>query len=105
MVYCHKCGHKNPEDAKTCAQCGALLYPPPPEEYRAYRRYEEECFGIPRGSTVVTLFFGFIVVLMGLSILLAEIYQISIPWWPIVIIMFGLLIIMGALFRLSRKYH
>lgn len=105
MVYCSKCGHKNLDDAKNCAQCGAPLYPPPPDEYRAYRRHEEECFGIPRGSNVVTLFFGFIVLLMGLSMLLAEVYKISIPWWPVVIITFGLLIVVGALYQLSRRYR
>jgi len=26
MVYCTKCGTKNPDDAKTCSQCGAPLY-------------------------------------------------------------------------------
>jgi len=26
MVYCVKCGAKNPDDAKVCSQCGASLY-------------------------------------------------------------------------------
>lgn len=63
---------------------------------------EDECFGIPRGGTVVGIFFGFIIALAGLSLLAKEVYQIDIPWWPIVIILIGALIITGAIYR--RRY-
>jgi hypothetical protein len=67
-------------------------------------RVEEECFGIPRGSAVVGLAIGLIIVLAGLSLLFQELYGVSIPWWPFVIILFGILIIIGAAYGLSRKY-
>lgn len=106
MVYCPKCGAKNPEDAEVCSQCEAQLYPT-----RGYRRRhggecfgpEEECFGIPRGGTIVTLIIGLIIVLVGLSNLLSDIYHITIPWWPLIIIVFGALVIIGAIYRLGRK--
>jgi len=119
MVYCVKCGAKNPDDAKTCFQCGAPLYslsesgqlkPVERECFGAHRgvepreRVEEECFGIPKGSAVVGLAIGLIIVLAGLSLLFQELYGVSIPWWPFVIILFGILIIIGAAYGLSRKY-
>lgn len=48
------------------------------------------------------IFFGFIIALAGLSLLAKEVYQIDIPWWPIVIILIGALIITGAIYR--RRY-
>jgi len=106
MVYCIKCGVKNPDDAKVCSQCGTQLHPT-----REYRRKhegecfepEEECFGIPRGGTIVTLFIGFIIVLVGVSYLLSEVYHIAIPWWPFIIIVFGALVIIGAIYKLGRR--
>lgn len=63
---------------------------------------EEECFGIPRGGAVAGLAIGIIIILAGLSFLFQEIYGISIPWWPFVVILFGILIIIGALYGLRR---
>jgi uncharacterized membrane protein YvbJ len=103
MVYCAKCGAKNDDNAKVCSQCGALLYVTTgrPEHYR---RMEDECFGIPRGGTVVGIFIGLIILLAGISLLFQELYKINIPWWPFIVILFGLLIIIGALTRRRRWY-
>jgi hypothetical protein len=117
MVYCVKCGAKNPDDAKTCSQCGAPLYSleavenPRRVEKECFgtrmgveprERVEEECFGIPRGGAVMGLAIGLIIILAGLSFLFQELYGIRIPWWPFVIILFGILIIIGALYGLRR---
>lgn len=114
MVYCVKCGTKNPDDAKTCSQCGAPLYSLTEGELRRHgkecfgaephERVEEECFGIPIGSTVIGLVFGIIIIIVGFSFLLRELYGISVPWWPLVIIIFGILIVVGAIYSLSRKH-
>ena len=67
MVYCTKCGTKNEDDARVCIKCGASLetgaFP-----FRRFerKRVEEECFGIPKGSTVVGLAIGIIIVFAGL---------------------------------------
>lgn len=107
MVYCVKCGVKNPDDAKVCSQCGTQLYQTT-HEYRRKREGEcfgpeEECFGIPRGGAIVTVFIGLIIVLAGLSSLLSDLYRINIPWWPFIVIIFGALVIVGAIYRLSRR--
>jgi uncharacterized membrane protein YvbJ len=106
MVYCTKCGTKNPDDATTCSNCGAALNPTREERRRHYRRYEQECFGIPYGATIVWMAFGLIVLLAGLIIILQEekIIPQSVSLWPFVFIILGILIIVGALFRIGRRH-
>ncbi|MCS7096633.1 MAG: zinc ribbon domain-containing protein [Candidatus Bathyarchaeota archaeon] len=108
LVYCVKCGAKNPDDAKTCSQCGAPLYT---LEYKHGKHKDEcfgdeetECFGIPRGGAVLGLAVGIIIIIAGLSMLLKELFGISMPWWPFVIIIFGVIITIGAVYGLARKH-
>jgi uncharacterized membrane protein YvbJ len=119
MVYCTKCGAKNPDDAKTCIQCGASLYAVGETERRRvedecggsrrsgepYRRMEYECFGIPRGGAVVGIAIGVIILLAGVIYLLQQENVISsnVSVWPFAIIIFGILLIIGALYALSRR--
>ena len=109
MVYCTKCGTQNPDDADVCTQCGASLYPGArPTRRRERRKREEECFGIPRGVTVVGLAIGAIILLWGAIMLLQQpgiglIDQDMSPW-PFAVIIFGVLILIGALYGLSRRY-
>lgn len=67
---------------------------------------ETECFGIPRGGTVVGLAFGFLIVLWGLIIMLQQTGVISskVDVWPFAIILFGVLIIVGAIYGMRRRY-
>jgi uncharacterized membrane protein YvbJ len=106
MVYCTKCGAKNPDDAKVCAQCGVSLYPVREERERHYRRYERECFGIPRGGTIVGLAIGIIIVVAGLLWFLqqAKLIASEVSVWPFAAIIFGILIVIGALYGMRRRY-
>ena len=106
MVYCTKCGAKNPDDTKVCSQCGASLYPIREERERYYRRYEHECFGIPRGGAIVGLAIGIIIVIAGLLWFLRQegLIPQSVDVWPFAAIIFGVLIIIGALFGMRRRY-
>ncbi len=104
MVYCTKCGANNADDAQVCAECGAPLYPVR-KQRETYRRHEEECFGLPRGGAVVTLVIGVIILFAGVAFLLSEVYQISIPWWPFILIIFGILIVLGAIRGLGRRQY
>jgi len=105
MVYCTKCGVKNADDAKVCSQCGASLYPVREERERYYRRYEEECFGIPKGGAIVGLAIGLIIVLAGLIWLLqqAELIPRNVDVWPFAAIIFGILILIGAFYGMRRR--
>lgn len=100
MVYCIKCGYNNTDVAKFCAQCGASLYSTPPQEIKEYRRHEDECFGIPIFGQVMALIFGIILILMGANLLLPAPYHIK--WGPLFLILFGFLILLGAIYWRRR---
>lgn len=104
MVYCVRCGTNNPDDAQVCTKCGAQLYAS--GESRHYRRMEDECFGIPRGGTIVGLAIGMIIVLAGLLLFLqqAGIVKEAVNVWPFAVIIFGILIVVGALYGMRRRY-
>jgi len=105
MVVCPKCGTKNEEDAKYCAQCGANLETGAYPSRRYERRREEECFGIPRGGTIVGLAIGIIIVLWGFIWLLQQVNVLpkTLEIGPFAAIIFGILILVGALYGLSRR--
>jgi len=101
LVYCSKCGFKNADDAATCAECGASLQISRYER-RGARRVEDECFGLPHGGAIVGLIIGLIIIVWGLTQvpgLLPENFEL---WW-LIIIVFGLLIIAGSLYRFIRR--
>jgi uncharacterized membrane protein YvbJ len=113
MVYCAKCGTKNEDDATFCKSCGASLTGSRPE-YDRHRdqRCEEECAGGKSGRGWA-MFWGVIIILIGLAILfevvlkdMAKSYPTQLSWvtsvqwnWifafviAIFIIIFGLRII------------
>jgi uncharacterized membrane protein YvbJ len=106
MVYCTKCGTNNADDAMTCVNCGAPLYGSRAEG-RPYwrRRYSEsEYYGFHRrNGALVTLIIGVVIVLIGFSYLLSVIYNISIPWFEIVLILIGSWLIIRAIMRMNRR--
>lgn len=101
MVYCVKCGAQNPDDAQVCTKCGASLYST--GERRPYRQIEDECFGFPKSSGIVSLVIGLVIIIVGLGLMIEQIYNISI-WWPMILVFFGLLIIIGAIYRSRVRY-
>jgi hypothetical protein len=64
---------------------------------------ENECFGLPNGGMIVGVVIGVIIILVGLGLFLQATYGISIDFWPIIIIVFGLLILLGAIYG-RRRY-
>ena len=119
MVYCSKCGTKSKETAENCDQCGAKLnlskeknwekrFEQGAEEFgrRAEawgesfgKRAEDECFGLPHGGTIIGLIFGIIIIIAGLLWITGITFNI----WPFFILVFGILIIAGAIYSLTRK--
>jgi hypothetical protein len=67
---------------------------------------EDECFGIPRGGTFVGLAIGVIVLLWGLIWFLQQTGYIeqSVSVWPFAVIIFGILIVVGAIYGMRRRY-
>jgi hypothetical protein len=67
---------------------------------------EHECFGLPNGGMIVGTIVGVLIILIGLGVFLQDVYgiSISVDIWPIIIIIFGVLIVIGALFG-RRRYR
>lgn len=107
MVYCSKCGTQNPDTNVNCTNCGAPLYTVgqcyPGSDREHYRRMENQCFGLPNGGMIVAVVFGVIIILVGLGFFLQATYGISIDFWPFIIIIFGVLIVLGAVFGRRRN--
>lgn len=66
-----------------------------------YRRQRDECFGLPGGNIIVPLIIGVILILAGLSSIFG--FQFWQYLWPALIVLLGLLIIAGAIYRARRK--
>jgi hypothetical protein len=115
-VYCSKCGVQNEEEASNCVNCGASLQISAhkrrgweeeleirAEEFgeraeRFGRRMEDECFGLPGGSSIIGILIGLALILVGASTLLGW----NIDFGPLAIIVVGLLIVAGALYKQSQ---
>ena len=105
MVYCPKCGTMNDDSAEFCVKCGASLRTGTYESRRSERRrVENECFGLPHGGAIVGLAIGIIVILYGFLLLAQQMNWItSLPnLWFVIIIVIGVLLIAGALYRMNR---
>jgi uncharacterized membrane protein YvbJ len=94
MVYCTKCGTNNADDATVCVNCGAPLHGASGEgrHYMGRVRYEREFGFHRRGRPIAGLVIGIIVIFIGLSFLLRE-YGIPVPWWEIILILFGVYLV------------
>jgi hypothetical protein len=101
-VYCSKCGTKNQDDAELCTKCGASLKIIGSNKRRIRRHREEECFGLPHGGTILGLLIGIIIILWGLT-QIPGIFPEGFQFWWLIIIVFGILIIAGSLYRTGRR--
>ena len=121
MVYCTKCGTRNPDDARHCSDCGASLEVSREESFEKRaekwgeefgkqmeqvggefgKRMEEECFGLPYGRAVVGIVFGVFIILIGLAIFMGQ----DIGQWigPSAAVVIGMLIVAGAIYGLTRR--
>jgi len=109
MVYCPKCGTQNMDDAKFCSKCGADLFAGETVEKRteAYarpsrKRMEDECFGLPHGGVIVGIIVGLILIVVGVGMAFG--YNIWNYFWPLIIVIIGVLVVAGAIFG-RRRYR
>jgi uncharacterized membrane protein YvbJ len=103
MVYCTRCGTKNPDDAEVCSKCGSSLRAIGDRRY--YRRMENECFGLPHGGAIVGVAIGALILVWGFILILQQLDIVSaqVEWWPFAFMVFGVLIVVGALYGLRRR--
>ncbi|MCW4034013.1 MAG: zinc-ribbon domain-containing protein [Candidatus Bathyarchaeota archaeon] len=100
MVYCTKCGTKNEDDATYCVNCKQPLQVT--QSVRRERRQKEsDCFGLPHGGSIVGIVIGILVILWGVTSVLHISFGEFI--WPFIIIVFGTLMVLGALYSMRSK--
>ncbi len=106
MVYCTKCGTNNAEGATVCVNCGASLYGTSTEgkSHWGHIQYKDEYYSFHRKSGALAAFIiGIVIVLIGVSYLLNETYNIRIPWWEIILILLGAWFIARAVTAMKRR--
>jgi uncharacterized membrane protein YvbJ len=107
LVYCSKCGTKNEDTATYCVKCGMSLQTGTRESRRIERRRAEgECFGLPHGGAIAGIVIGALILIWGLLSIAQQQNWIStqIEFWWIAIIVLGILIIAGGIYRSTRRY-
>ena len=102
MVYCTKCGTLNADDASVCTNCGAPLHGTqaqtrPYSRHWRWENWEERREYHRRSGAFAALAIGLIIILIGFSALLAEFYNINIPWGAIILVFIGVLIIVAGI--------
>ncbi len=104
MPYCSQCGTKNEQGEQVCTNCGASLYDD--RGRRRDRRPEEECFGLPHGNAIVGIIIGVLILIAAilwiLSLTLGIMFSTTLVV-PIIVLIFAILIIAGAVYRLRRR--
>ncbi|MHA2303691.1 MAG: hypothetical protein ACXACD_22365 [Candidatus Thorarchaeota archaeon] len=77
----------------------------PPPESRAPKKPDEECFGLPYGDAICGVVFGSIIIISGMAYFFN--WDFSTIWettiFPYLVILFGALIILGAIYSSSTK--
>ena len=66
---------------------------------RERRRKENECFGLPHGGSIAGLVLGIIIILWGVT----SVLEVDFPLWAIIIVIFGTLMVAGALYSMNRR--
>ncbi len=106
MVYCTRCGTLNPEGANNCSNCGApLSIEQRPFSRHEWRRYYEEEYHYHRhGSGFGLLIAGLFVVFLGLATLFGEFSLFWQYFWPLVLVVIGVWLLLWGL-RRNRRYN
>ncbi|WP_455391460.1 zinc-ribbon domain-containing protein [[Eubacterium] cellulosolvens] len=115
MVYCSKCGQKNPEDARFCNRCGATLGGPPTDYQRGMdKECEDECSG-KRHSHTWTYFWITILVIIAAGLvfsLFLHVFKKELPswmagfdFWEICPLLVGIVIVIFILSAIIRTSY
>ncbi|MGD6808749.1 MAG: zinc-ribbon domain-containing protein [Candidatus Bathyarchaeia archaeon] len=112
MVYCSKCGTQNPDDANNCTNCGAPLqttsYGANPQDWQRPRHhhghYHDQNYQ-RRNSGIGLLIGGIIVVVLGLMLLTGNFGLFITYFWPIVLVVIGIWLLIQGLMRSQRRYR
>jgi len=104
LVYCTKCGARNEENATICINCKAVLKTPNSEKESEVKPVCcDSVYGYRRwGGALIGVLIGIIVILIGFSLMVRQLYGISLPWFELIMIFLGVYLVIRAL-RINRK--
>ncbi len=95
LVYCAKCGTQNEDDVAYCISCGVNLNV---KRRERPQNYDNMCFGKREGNNQVGwIIFGLIVIIVGISLILDQTFDIQVEVWPFVVLIIGALIVISAI--------
>lgn len=97
MVYCSICGEQNPDDRDYCSKCGGALHLE--RSHRRIQHYDKAPF-YPLRGVGLWLFLGLLIVLWGVTEIVRELFGFRINFLALVAIIFGAIIMAGAVKRL-----
>jgi hypothetical protein len=106
MVYCAKCGALNATATQFVSNV-ALPFTALKRKAALTRDTDTSdmkriiATGERRG-VLAGLVFGFVIIIIGLSLLLGQVYSVDIPWWSIIILI-GVYVVLRGIMR-SRRY-
>ena len=118
MVYCSKCGKKNEDDAEFCAKCGVSLTGSKKDhEKECEKNCEDECSGGKHGHRGWGIFWGVVVICIGLWIIFELVLKnladdisalswaknINFPFWWVIGAVLGILIIVAGIRIITKK--
>ncbi len=64
---------------------------------------KEECFNLPYGNAICGLIIGVIIILWGASYFIPGIGTLITYYWPILLLVLGVVIIIGAIYAMARS--
>ena len=88
MVRCRECGAENSDEARYCINCGAPLR----SRGGLYLRRRPE-------RNIWLILAGCVMIIYGIFKLLETYYPITLNLWPILVILFGAVLLYGSLRR------
>ncbi|XHH09801.1 MAG: zinc-ribbon domain-containing protein [Candidatus Bathyarchaeia archaeon] len=112
MVYCTKCGTQNPDTATNCSNCGASLktsYGANPQDWQNYRLHRESRHYdreySKRNGGIGLLIAGIIVLILGLTLLTGNFGLFLMYFWPIILVVLGIWLLIRGLIWSHRRYR
>ena len=107
MVYCSKCGTQNPDTAVNCSNCGVSLLGANPQDRQysvhQHRHYDRE--SSKRSGGIGLLIAGIVVLILGLSLLYGGFGLFLAYFWPILLVVLGIWLLMRGLMWSQRRYR
>lgn len=107
MVYCSKCGTQNADTANNCTNCGASLqssYGANPNEWHSTRQHYHYDHHQRRNGGIGLLIAGLIIVILGVSLLYDSFGLFITYFWPIIMVVLGIWLLIRAL-RWSQRHY